>query len=171
MTAYEKVKVQLYSFLTWSLDGIQWLASRAGRSNPEESTPVTHLTRNWVASEAILSIWKKNNSLGHVGNRTMIPLLVTIPTELSRVRQEYETIKHSRTVSLCSSTLPRLACCMFGQDWSSSRYLRIFGNAPSVSIYITDFIRVCHLSSTMNRETTAGKVTVFTINHIYLNVK
>jgi hypothetical protein len=111
-----------YSFFTSSLDGGQWLDSRAGRFNPEKKAPVTHLTRNWMDSEAIWSVWRKNNSLGPVGDRTMIPLLVTILTELSRLRQESETMKHSQTVSLCPSTLPRLPCCMFGQDWSSSRY-------------------------------------------------
>jgi len=106
-TVYEALELQLYSFLTSSLDGGHWLDSRAGRFNPKERAPGTHWVRSWVASEAIWSLWRRNNNLGFAGSWTTIPHLIIILTELSRLRQESETIKHSRIISLCSRTLRR----------------------------------------------------------------
>jgi hypothetical protein len=40
MKAYEEVEVWLYSFLTSTLDGGEWSASRPNRFVPEKTAPI-----------------------------------------------------------------------------------------------------------------------------------
>ena len=167
MTAHEEVKVQLYSFLTSPLDCGHWLASRAGLFNPEERIAGTRWIRRWVASEAIWRIWRRNICFGPAENRTMIPHLVTILTELSRLRQESETIKQSRTVRLSSCTLQgqRNYCRLFGHRWSSSGYLCTFRN--EFRLALLNGLRYVNYPQAW----TAKPQLVKWLSHIYHNVK
>jgi hypothetical protein len=48
-------KVQLHSFLLWTLDGDEWSVSWPGRCNPKENVPRTHWIGGWVGFRASLA--------------------------------------------------------------------------------------------------------------------
>jgi hypothetical protein len=52
MKTYWGVELQLHAFLTSSLDGVEWSASRPGRFFPRERTPGTHWIGGYVGPRA-----------------------------------------------------------------------------------------------------------------------
>jgi hypothetical protein len=59
---YWEVEVYIHTFLTSSLDGGEWSASRPGRFTPREKAPGTHWTGGSVSPRAILDAVVKRKS-------------------------------------------------------------------------------------------------------------
>jgi hypothetical protein len=57
-------------FLTSTLDGEEWYASRPGRFTLGENYPVTHWLGGWVGLIAGLDDVGKRKTLAHSGNRS-----------------------------------------------------------------------------------------------------
>jgi hypothetical protein len=55
MKAYEAMGVQIHIFLTSTIAGGEWLASRPGRFTPGERAPGTHWIGGWVDPRAGLN--------------------------------------------------------------------------------------------------------------------
>jgi hypothetical protein len=62
MKAYGGMDVQIHIFLTSTLVGGEWSASRPARFTPGEKAPGTNLIRGWVASEPVWATWRRENS-------------------------------------------------------------------------------------------------------------
>jgi hypothetical protein len=62
MKAYEGVDVQIHIFLTSTLVGDRWSASRFGRFPPRETAPGTHQIKGWVDPRARLDDMENSNS-------------------------------------------------------------------------------------------------------------
>jgi len=54
-SVFLELEAQLHAFLTPTLDGGEWSASRTGRFIPRERTPGTHWIRGWVVPRAGLN--------------------------------------------------------------------------------------------------------------------
>jgi hypothetical protein len=65
---YGGVEIQLHHFLTSTLDGSEWQASRPGHFTPD-----TNFLGDWVGHGANLSVMEKRIPLSSAGNRTPIP--------------------------------------------------------------------------------------------------
>ena len=72
MTAYEEVQVYLHPFLTATRDGCEWLASQLGLFIPG-TVPDTHLIGSWMGLRTVRTLWKSEQSLSPLGNRTTTP--------------------------------------------------------------------------------------------------
>jgi len=59
------VEVYLNVFLTSTLDGGEWSASRTSRFTPRETAPGTHWIRGWVGTGAILDAVVKRKIPSH----------------------------------------------------------------------------------------------------------
>jgi hypothetical protein len=90
MKPYGGVDLYVQIFLTSSLAGGEWSASRPGRFTPGERAPGTHLIGGWVDPRAGLDDVEKRKFLTLPGLRTPTTQLsslqpVTIPTMLFRL--------------------------------------------------------------------------------------
>jgi hypothetical protein len=96
MKTYGGVEVQPHAFLTSTLDGDEWSASRLGCFIPRERGPSTHWIGGWVGLRASLeAVAKRKSSCPCPELKPGRPVhsLVTILTELSRLHacQHYFT--------------------------------------------------------------------------------
>jgi hypothetical protein len=70
MKTYWGVNVQLHAFLTSTLYGGEWSASRPSRFTPREKTLDTHGIRGWVGLRAVLdAVVNRNRSNGIIHDK------------------------------------------------------------------------------------------------------
>jgi hypothetical protein len=67
MKTYGGVDVKIHVFLTWTLDGGEWSASRPGRFTPGERAPGIHWIGAGWAPEPIWTTWKGEKCLPLTG--------------------------------------------------------------------------------------------------------
>ena len=126
------MQAQLH-WLSLAIYGCVWSASRPGRFTPRERAPIMHWIGSWVGPTEGLPLWRGEEFLDPVGNRTVIlrssrSSHVTILTELSRIQILLTECSTGTTQKLpiCSGEISPTRCnnCVFYSQWLYSTCFR-----------------------------------------------